>query len=104
MKLKTRLFKLFAFIVFVSFLVIVVAYKSRLAAEDENVMAINDTTKKGKKDTLDEVVVVGYSTKHGPVIDPNSKKAKRKDSLAPQKDTGKLKTQPNPAADTTHRH
>jgi hypothetical protein len=95
MQLKTRLFKLFAFIVFVAFLAIVVAYRSRLATDSEGSMAAfygNDTTK-NPKDTLSDIVVIGYGTKHGRVIEPARKKA---DSASRQKNAAS-----NAAADTS---
>ena len=107
MQLKTRLFKLFAFTVFLTFLVSAVAYKSRLANEESNSsFTSNDTTKKSK-DSLNEIIVVGYSPKHGRLIDPARKKAdssqQQKDSLskaALRVDTGRLPI----TADTTHHH
>lgn len=120
MKLKTRLFKLFAFTVFLTFLISAVAYKSRLANNtgDKNIAAVTgtDTTKKSK-DSLNEIIIAGYSTKHGRLIDPARKKETTKSTdsslrqkqaiskVAVQLDTNMLPKPTNTVtADTTHHH
>jgi hypothetical protein len=117
MKLKTRLFKLFPFTVFLAFLIGAVAYKSRLANDENNTAVTGTDTTKKSKDSLNEIIIVGYSPKHGRLIDPARKKeaTKSPDSslrkkeaiskVAVQLDTNMLPKPNNTVtADTTHHH